>query len=541
MELEQETSTRRSDTMSGSEDLEELKEVVVMKLSLMTVEQLSILCGGLPIVVPDNKKNKKSSLVNLMVKYLMSEAVESSEDGGRRILDGLSYSMGQMRARTAAEEEERTAERSIDADGGRGLGGGADAEFRGGLGDANDGRGLGGAPAEFSRGLDNAFGEFSGGGHGEDGSNGHNVQPPYVNPSGRVTTNSQHENGPQSGAPSFGRNPNYRQENGPQFDAPHFGRYPAMTTTRLDISKLREFKITGGTIGGDDSTQLGYSSLIYQMQEGINAGYKVPQVMAGVVKAMKAGCSMRKYFEGNPGISGVKFLKIIRSHYGVKDSTSLLTELSNSVQGPSEKEMDFVLKLMSLRDNIIAVSREEGCPLNVEKVKDRFFHALSVGLKKDTIRLELLPLLKQRNLEDDDLLAEVSLVVARDNENRTKTKGKNAATNAIGGEEERSSSNTPKQTDKQKERDEVQAQILQKVTDLMSVKTEVGELAKRIDALEKKGQQSGGYNGQWKKFPMKCKMCEAAKAFCTHCTNCGDGGHKRKDCTKNLEALVQQG
>jgi hypothetical protein len=264
--------------------------------------------------------------------------------------------------------------------------------------------------------------------------------------------------------------------------------------------------------------------------------------MAGVVKAMKAGCSLRKYYEGRPGISEEKFMKILRSHYSVKDSATLLTELSNSVQGSSEKEMDFVLKLMGLRDNIMAVSREEGCPLNADKVRERFFHALSVGLKKDTIRLELLPLLKQRNLEDDELIAEVSLVVARDDENRSKTKGKNAASNAIGGGDERSSSNTPRQapqqTDKQKERDEVQAEILKKVTELMSVKTEVGELAKRIDALEKKGAQGGGNrNVQWK-FPLKCKMCEAAKAFCTHCSNCGEGGHKRKDCTKNMEALV---
>jgi hypothetical protein len=86
----------------------------------------------------------------------------------------------------------------------------------------------------------------------------------------------------------------------------------------------------------------------------------------------------------------------------------------------------------------------------------------------------------------------------------------------------------------------VQAEILKKVTELMSVKTDVGNLAKRVDALEKKqeqGQGGGARNGQWK-FPMKCKMCEAAKAFCTHGSNCGEGGHKRKDCTKNMDALV---
>ena len=529
MELERGTSTRRSDTMSGSEDLEELKEVVIMKLSLMTVDQLTILVGGLPIVVHDSKKNKKSALANLLTKYLMSEAVETSDDGGRAILNGLDYTMGKMRenTRNAVQEEERTSEETaMDADGGRrGLGGGAPpAEFRGGLSDADPGQDLGGEFGQFRRGLGDVFGGpggFSGFAQGGIGSNTPNVN---VNVNGNVNNSPWLRADPRAG-------------NGPRFGAPPLN--PTVTTTRLDISKLREFKITGGTIGGDESTQLGYSSLIYQMQEGIHAKYDAKQVMAGVVKAMKAGSSIRMYFEGHPGISGQMFLKMIRSHYGVKDSTTLLTELSNSVQGTSEKEMDFVLKLMSLRDNIIAVSREEGCPLNAEKVRDRFFHALSVGLKKDTIRLELLPLLKQRNLEDHELMAEVSLVVARDTENRAKTKGKTAATNSIGGGEE-PKCQVPKQTDRQKERDDIQAEILKKVTDLMTVKTEVGNLAKRVEALEKKQSGGGSGNGQWK-FPMKCKMCEAAKAFCTHCTNCGDGGHKRKDCTKNLEALVTQG
>jgi len=129
MELERGTSTRRSDTMSGAEDLEELKEVVIMKLSLMTVEQLTILVGGLPIVVHESKKNKKSALANLLTKYLMSEAVETSDDGGRAILNGLDYSMGKMREqqqqhRNAEEEEERTSEETtMDAEGGRGFGG----------------------------------------------------------------------------------------------------------------------------------------------------------------------------------------------------------------------------------------------------------------------------------------------------------------------------------------------------------------------------------------------------------------------------------
>jgi hypothetical protein len=35
----------------------------------------------------------------------------------------------------------------------------------------------------------------------------------------------------------------------------------------------------------------------------------------------------------------------------------------------------------------------------------------------------------------------------------------------------------------------------------------------------------------WKPF-VKCTECQKTNAFCTHCTNCGETGHKRFNCTK---------
>ena len=30
---------------------------------------------------------------------------------------------------------------------------------------------------------------------------------------------------------------------------------------------------------------------------------------------------------------------------------------------------------------------------------------------------------------------------------------------------------------------------------------------------------------------IKCATCEEKRIFCTHCSSCGKGGHKRRDCT----------
>ena len=124
-------------------------------------------------------------------------------------------------------------------------------------------------------------------------------------------------------------------------------------------------------------------------------------------------------------------MKSRRSIYNVKDSTTLLDEMVNSSQEPTESEINFILRMMGFRDNIITLTREEDCPLSDDLVKRRFFHAVSVGLK-DTIRLELEHVLKDVKITDEDLLKEVSQVVTRDDENRKKTKiVKGAASNRL--------------------------------------------------------------------------------------------------------------
>ena len=46
------------------------------------------------------------------------------------------------------------------------------------------------------------------------------------------------------------------------------------------------------------------------------------------------------------------------------------------------------------------------------------------------------------------------------------------------------------------------------------------------------GNRNGARKGKFKFI--KCANCEEKRAFCTHCSNCGEGGHKRHDCPKNV-------
>ena len=286
---------------------------------------------------------------------------------------------------------------------------------------------------------------------------------------------------------------------------------------------------------------LDYRSLCYQMQEGRSMNYTSKEIISGVIKAMKVGSSLRKYFEGRADVTEDTVMKTLRSFYSVKDSTLLLDEMVNSSQEPTENEMNFVLRMMGLRDNIVTLTKEEDCPLGEELVKRRFFHAVSVGLKKDTIRLELRQLLKNGKMTDEDLLRELSQVVTREAEHRKKTKnGKNASSNMLNVEMEA-----------KRVSDDGDSRVLAEIKQLYS---KVDELSSRFNGVATKDevtqlkQQVNDSNGSEKGFGtggsnrrnnvgrrfVKCKVCEEKKAFCTHCSVCGSGAHKRRECpTKN--------
>ena len=82
-------------------------------------------------------------------------------------------------------------------------------------------------------------------------------------------------------------------------------------------------------------------------------------------------------------------LEVMRSHYHEKDSASIFAELSNGVQNPTETCLDFVVRLMCLRQKVLALGAEEGCNYEETLVQKRFLHTLETGLRNNNIRSEI--------------------------------------------------------------------------------------------------------------------------------------------------------
>ena len=325
-------------------------------------------------------------------------------------------------------------------------------------------------------------------------------------------------------------------------EAPETSEVPTSSKTKIELTKLREFKIVGGTIGSTDGG-LEYLSLSYQIQEGKAAGYSQKEIMAGVIKAIKGGSSLRRYLEGRPNITEDNFMQVLRAHYNVKDSTTLFNEMANAAQEPTETEMNYVLRMMSLRDSVLTLSKEEACPFEENLVRRRFFHSISVGLRKDSIRLEAQNVLRDPNMADEVLLKEISNLVARESEHMKKTKGKGAVVGMVDVGE-----------------DKILKELGNLAESFKAMKGEMVELKRKMkndeeletdDSRDFGGNVGRGYRGRGagnysrgrgynrgyssgpRYFVGKCEECQKTGSFCEHCSNCGEGGHKRRDCPKN--------
>jgi hypothetical protein len=307
------------------------------------------------------------------------------------------------------------------------------------------------------------------------------------------------------------------------------------------IQKLREFKISG-SIGGDGQKDiLTYASLAFQMQRGKDEGYSYKEIQGSVIKAIKPGNNLRNYLESRVELSEQAFFQILRSHFKEKDSTLVFHDLSNAVQLTSESEMDFCLRVMSLRERVVTLSSEEGVSFDSNLLKKRFFHTLFTGFKNDTIRLELQHILKSGTISDEDLLHEISLAMSTEQERSNKLKSK-VVVKEINCENLNTCQNlnnlSNKETSKKVKENPLLTEINKlsvKVSELATVRDEIQELRNQIKVNQesKSSNSDSGSRSRRRSRLFRCRNCEHTnQSYCNHCFSCGGTDHRKNACQK---------
>lgn len=187
----------------------------------------------------------------------------------------------------------------------------------------------------------------------------------------------------------------------------------------LSYRKLRQFKING-TIGDPGQKNcLSYSSLVYQINLGETQGYTIQEIYGGVIRAIEAGNPFRELLEleaDDFDITKDRFLKALKSHFCERDPNSVFNDLRTAVQGTNETAHKFCCRCVALKKKVINMSNSERIPVDHDNLNSTFFKTIYTGLRQSNIRNELRLVLRGARIDDAELLSEVSLAQANEEE-----------------------------------------------------------------------------------------------------------------------------
>lgn len=186
----------------------------------------------------------------------------------------------------------------------------------------------------------------------------------------------------------------------------------------------KEFKIAGqiGEPGQKDC--LTFSSLAWQIEQGLLKGFPETEIVDAVIRAIVPGMQLRSYLEGKSDLALPTLRRILRCHYQEKSTTELYKKLSSEAQGIKETPQNFLIRTLDLRQKILFASQESESGLRYDPVlvQNMFLHTVMTGLQNDNIKRDLQPSLEQAGVSDELLFEKLNISCAYESERQEKKK-----------------------------------------------------------------------------------------------------------------------
>ena len=313
----------------------------------------------------------------------------------------------------------------------------------------------------------------------------------------------------------------------------------------------KEFKISGIITDTSSPDQLSFTGLIRQINTGISKGYKPEEICEGVIRSIQPGSLLRSYLEtmSITDLTLPRLRKILRAHYKEKSSTELFQELSNLVQLPKEDTQSYLMRALNLRQKVLFASQELESALKYDPVlvQGVFLHVVENGLRNDNIRNKIRPVLSQANVQDEELMHQITTAITAEEERITKlsnaSRSMSSKFSQVNAASQPSESANEKRVTKGKSKgnDQHTDKLLAAIESFQSVVT---TLKKRIDSAEFSPiQDRSGYKSKQKpanKVPRaKVRGCPACTNngqvdTCSHCYYCGSAKHFAAGCRQKV-------
>ena len=274
--------------------------------------------------------------------------------------------------------------------------------------------------------------------------------------------------------------------------------------------------------------------------------YKENEIIDAVIRAVSPSLQLRSYLEMIQDLTLTRLRLIMKAHFKQKSGTELYQELSNLRQETSETPQDFLVRAMSLRQQIILVSSTSDSPIKYEPslVQSLFLHVLETGLQDEAVRAKLRPFLAKTTVSDEQLLEKINQIMSAEMEryNKMSSGGKKGLrVNQVGTSSVSSNpapgqpGQTPQSESAKSVKKEAKPNSL--VTALEAIQSDLTSLKQAFDkahtSSERTANERYGSANQSQFRRRKCSACYSASVErCDHCFKCGSSDHFARGCRK---------
>ena len=304
----------------------------------------------------------------------------------------------------------------------------------------------------------------------------------------------------------------------------------------------KDFRIHGHVGESTSKDTLSFSSLEHQIESGLRKGYPEMEVVEAVVRAVSPGLKLRSYLEGKMDLTLATLRQILRAHYAEKDATVLYQQLTKAVQAPSETALDFLVRVLDLRQKVLFASEraQSGLKYNKELVQSQCSQSIMTGLSNDNIRAEMRIYLQDENSSDELLLQKMQVAQYNENERAQKIKATNKAThraslNSVersGDENDFLTTPVLAKPSKPTKENPLFAKMEESNTAIRELAGQVASLVQTVQRERRTGDDNQVKEpaNVFRRPKRRCVACQQDKNDCNHCFKCGSETHWAKGC-----------
>lgn len=322
------------------------------------------------------------------------------------------------------------------------------------------------------------------------------------------------------------------------------GRDPMISNSCCNASSRgfhKDFRINGHVSESTSRETLSFSSLEHQIESGMRKGYPETEIVEAVVRAISPGLKLRSYLEGKADLTLTNLRQILRAHYAETDATVLYQQLTKAAQGTNETPLEFLIRVLDLRQKILFASERTQSSLkyNKELVQSQCFQSIMTGLSNDNVRAEMRIYLQDQNSSDELLLMKMQTAQYNESERALKTKANKSTF--------RAGLNVVEQTDTVNDscisqpvakpnKPAKDNSLFSKLEESNSAIRELtGQVASLVQTVQRDIKHDGNKSTKTYKKPTQrqkrqCFACQQENKDCNHCFKCGSDSHWAKGC-----------